>query len=344
MSGKRGWEKGLVLALGLGLLLSGCGGEKTSQPKPSPEVESAPPVVSDAPVDYSKYNTYVDLADEMAAIEEVLAVYFQNVAYEETFSLVEGGDYANIKESVEFFTGMSYTLEKAQDYAKEEPAYPEADAAVLALGDSPAEVMDALEHLGSYMRFDDYVDDNMARAPELHAELWAALETYDAHYREFLAALRALDEQTDEENLEQLRESGQTILYQSQMLLRASDDIQDEVWDQLSAALEETPEGGDFTLPTIDMTALTSLVDQFNTAYNDLTAALGDQTELEKVPAFVGQHGENTVSIYQNRVDGLYVKMGELVQLLRDGADYTEALDAVNEAAGDLIDAYNNVI
>lgn len=340
---KNRWMKLLCLCLAACLLvgvLAGCDGKKdqeSAQPSESAPVESAP-------VDYSKYNAYIDLADEMAEMEEVLNVYFQNVAYEETFLVVEGGDYANIKEAVQFYTGLSYTAEKALEYANEEPAYPEADAAVLALGDSVKEVMDALDHLGSYMRFDEYVDDSMARAPEIHAELWAALQTYDAHYPEFLNALSALDDQTDEENMELLKESGQNILYHSRLFMRAGEAIQNEVWNQLAAAVEDAPETEDLALPAIDMAALAPMVEEFNTAYNDLTAALGDQDELEMVPAFVGDHAENIQSIYKNRVDGLYVKMGELVQAMNEGSEYIQALEDVDGAMSDLISVYNNVI
>lgn len=340
---KNRWMKLLCLGLAACLLvgaLAGCDGKKgqeSAQPSQSAPEESAP-------VDYSKYNAYIDLADDMADIEEVLNVYFQNVAYEETFALAEGGDYANIKEAASDYVSFSYNPRQALKYANEEPAYPEADAAVLALGDSVEQVMDALDHLGSYMRFDEYVDDSMARAPELHAELWAALQTYDAHYPEFLNALSALGDQTDEENLELLKESGQNILYHSRLFLRAGEGIQNEVWNQLAAAAEDAPEAEDLALPAIDMTTLAPLVEQFNTAYHDLTAALGDQDELEMVPKLVGDHGENIQSIYKNRVDALYVKMGELVQAMNEGSEYIQALEDVDGAMSDLISAYNNVI
>lgn len=342
---KNRWMKLLCLCLAACLCvgaLAGCDGKKPAESQDP--VETGPVDATNAPTDYSKYNAYIDLADEMAEIEGILEVYFANVAYQPEFALVEGGDYANLKEAVEFYTGLSYTAEKALDYADDDPSYPDADAAVLALGDSVEKVMDALDHLGSYMRFDDYVDDNLARAAELHTELWNALETYDAHYPEFLNALADLDEQTDAENMEQLKESGQTILYQSQLFLRAAQDIQDGIWDQISAALDEVPEGEDLTLPAIDMTALAPIVEQFNTAYQDLTTAMSSQEEQEKVPAFAGKFAENSLEIYSNRVDGLYVKTGALVQILQEGGDYGEALDDMGEAINDLIGAYNNVI
>lgn len=338
---KNRWIKALALALALTLALTACGGKPGDTKEP---VGTDPVEATDAHIDYSKYNTYIDLADEMSDIEEVLGVYFENVAYQEEFALLEGGDYANIKDAVQFFTGLSYTTQKALDYAKQEPAYPDADAAVLALGDSVNEVMDALEHLGSYMRFDDFEDDDMARAPELHAELWNALQTYDAYYPDFLAALSALDEQTDAENLALLKESGQNILYQSQLLMDAAQDIQGEIWGQLTAAVAATPDGGEVVFPDIDMAPLSPLFDQFNTAYSELTAALDSETEREKVPAFVGKMGDNTVTLYTNKVNSLYVKTGTLAQTLLDGEDYLEALNDMDDAIDGLISAYNNVI
>lgn len=336
----KNWTKALCAALCVCLLLAGCASGK---PQSGPEGEPSPsPAASDAPTDYSKYNTYIDLADEMAAAEEVLNVYFSNVAYQPEFEIMDGGDYTRIKDAVQFYTGMSYTAQKALDYADDAPSYPDADAAVLALGDSVEKVMDALDHLGSYMRFDDYVDDNMARAPELHAELWAALETYDAHYPEFLAALSALDDETDAENLKQLQESGQTILYQSQLYMNAARDLQDEVWDQIAASMDDEPEAEGFMLPAIDLNALAPAAGELDAAYQALTAALADETEVAKV--FGGKTADSAKKLYANKVDGLYVKVGALVQAMQSGQDYGEALDAMGEAVNDMIDAYNNII
>lgn len=336
------WTKALCAALCVCLLLTGCASGKP-QSDPGPDGAPSPsPAQSDAPTDYSKYNAYVDLSDELFGIEEVLNVYFANVAYQPEFELLVGGDYANIKDAVQFYTGMSYAVREALDYADDAPAYPEADAAVLALGDSVEKLMDALDHLGSYMRFDDYVDDDMARAPELHAELWAALETYSVYAPAFMDALAALDRQTEEESLAQLKDSGQTILYQSQMYMNAAQGVQEEIWAQIAASLDDEPEVEGFVLPAIDMTALAPVVEEMDAAYQALAAALADETEVAKV--FDGKQADSAKKLYANKVDGLYVKAGALVQALQSGEDYGEALDAMDEAVSDMINAYNNII
>lgn len=344
--------KVLAAVMALCLLLTACakdyadrvdalkeqlGGENTADPAMT---DAADP--TDPPVDYSKYNTYIDLSDEMGKMEEVLGVYFQNVLYQEEFALAEGGDYAAIKDAVQFYTGLSYTVEKALDYADEEPFYPEADEAVLAMGDSPAQVMDALNHLGSYMRFDDFVDDNMARAPELHAELWAALETYDAYYPAFLSALNDMAEASREDDLNELLEAGEMIRYNTRLMIQTAEDIQDGIWVQLEAAAVEADPDAELELPAIDTAELSPLFAKFQTAYEDLTAALADDAEKEKISAFTKQFGEESLKLYSNKVDALYVKVGTLAQALLDGNDYADAYDEVSEAVSDMINTYNN--
>lgn len=334
------WFRPLCAALCLCLLLVGCDGGKSAD-GPTPTVQPTDAAQPTEPTDYSKYNTYIDLADEMSEMEAVLEVYFDNVVYQEEFALAEGGDYAAIKDAVQFYTGLSYTAEKALDYADEEPSYPELDAAVLALGDSPSRVMDALDHLGSYMRFDDYVDDDMARAPELHAELWKALETYDAYYPQFLSALSDQADQGEEDALNELKEAGETIRYQSRVMIRAAEDIQGAILEQVDAAAEADPEAAQLTLPVIDMTDVSPLFAQFQAAYEALTAALDDEAEVEKV--FSGQMAENAKKLYANKVDALYVQVGGLAQALMEETDYADAFSQAGEAIDDMISAYNSV-
>lgn len=339
------WMKLLCMCLCLALVLTACGGEgpgAVGSAEPSEAAATPSAGADDTPVDYTKYNTYLELADVMAEIEEVLVVYFNNVEYQSGFALVDGGSYANIKEAVEFYTALSYVPQKARGYASQAPAYPEADAAVLALGDSVERVMDALGHLGGYMRFDEYLDDDMARAGELHAELWSALETYDANYPVFLAAVEDLAQAREDDALDELRASGQNILYNSRLMIRISQDIQGEITEQMAAAAGDIGEEDVFTLPTLDMTNLSPMFAQLQTAYEDLTAALESEEEQAKV--FSGKFGDSAVELYTSRVNGLYVDMGRLAKAVMEGNEYGEAYGAVSEAVDDLISAYNSVI
>lgn len=340
---KRFWIKAVTLGL-CAALLSGCsGGGDKSETKTDVSSSVSSASKSEGPVDYNKYNAYLDLADEInSEIEPILAVYFSNVDFAPEFTVT--GDYAAIKDAVQFFTLNTYLVEKALDYIDEEPAYPEADAALKSLGNSPAEVMEALNHLASYMRFDDYEKDSMAKAPELHAELWSALQTYDAHYESFLGAIDTMASQGRDEDRARLLEDGQMILYHSLCMIHTSQDILDNIWDQLEAANAETGPEDPLVLPEIDMTNLSPLFADFQAAYDGLTEAMGNESELEKVSTFSGRVADGAVKLYTNKVDSLYVRMGKLAEAIMGGTDYAEAFDETSEAVSSMIDGYNSII
>ena len=57
----------MALSLGAALLFSGC----TSKEK-EPEATPTPAVESETPKDYSKYNTYLNLVEDIYELEEIL--------------------------------------------------------------------------------------------------------------------------------------------------------------------------------------------------------------------------------------------------------------------------------
>lgn len=353
MNQKKLWTGMICLALSAALLLTGCGSKKDSDKsvgdtsgggnKSDVGSSGSSADKSEGPVDYSKYNSYLDLAEEInGEIEPILAAYFSNVDFSSEFTVT--GDYAAIKEAVEFYTPNTYLVEKALGYLDEEPAYPEADDALQSLGNSPAEVMEALNHLASYMRFDEYEDDNMAKAPELHAELWNALQTYDANYEAFLAAIDTLASQGRDEDRERLLEEGELVLYHSLCMIHSSQDILDEIWGQLEVANTETAPGEEFILPSIDMTNLSPLYNNFQAAYEGLTQALATESEREKIDTFTGRIGDSALELYQNKVNSLYSRMGGLTEAIMEGTDYADAYNNVSDAANSMVDSYNSIL
>ena len=349
MNQKKLWTGMICLALSAALLLTGCGGKGGSDKSGSDtsggggksDVSSSASSEdkSDQPVDYSKYNAYLDLADEIGGeIEPILEVYFSNVSFDPSFTVT--GDYAAIKEAVEFYTPNTYLVEKALDYLAEEPAYPEADAALRDLGDSPVKVMEALNHLGSYMRFDEFEEDNLAKAREIHAELWSALQVYDANYEAFLAAFDILASQGEEDSLNQLLKEEQMILYHSLCLIRTSEDILNDVWSQIDAANT----GEETVLPEIDMTDLSPMFNDFQTAYDGLNQAMETESEREKVSTFTGKIGDSALDLYKNKVNSLYSRMGSLSEAVTGGTEYAEAFNSASEAIDSMIGGYNSIL
>lgn len=335
----------LALGLSASLLLSGCGesggNEPSESPSPSPsesESESVPP--KDAPKDYSKFNAYVDLSEEMSEMLDILDVYFANVEYAPDFALAEGGDYAAIKEAADFYIGITYQVEQALNYADEDPAYARVDAAVRALGDSPVKLMEAIQDLANYTQFNEYEKDGLTKAPEIHAAIWEPFQVFGTYYGEFMSAMGELSDELDQEGIEDLKKNGQMILYHSQLMLRYSEDIMDNVEAQVDAANQDP--NAEFVLPELDTTELSPLFEAFNTAYEDLIAAMDDSTEREKV--FEGPAAEAAMKLYTNKVNALYVSVGALAQALNDGIGYVDAYDKIIDAYSNMIDGYNSII
>ena len=334
----------LALGLSAALLLSGCGGEegeKESDPSPSPsetESESVPP--EDAPKDYSKFNAYLELSEKMSDMMDILDVYFTNVEYAQDFTLMEGGDYTAIKEAADFYIANTYQVEQALDYVDEEPSYSKADAAVRALGDSPVKLMEAIEDLSGYTQFNEYEEDNLARAPEIHAAIWEPLEVFSTYYGEFMEAMDELDSELDGEDLENLKKDGQMILYYSQMMMNRGEDIINEINAQVGAANQDPD--AEFVVPELDQSKLAPLFGAFNTAYEDLIEAMGKEEEQEKV--FSGPVAESAMKLYTSKVNALYSSMGALANAMNEGSDYTDAYESVIDAYNGMIDGYNSII
>ena len=275
-------------------------------------------------------------------IEPALSYYFENVDYAETFAVI--GDYSAIEEGVRFYIATTYTVEEAMKYAKEETDYPKADADMTAMGDSMIQVMEALEDLASYMSFDDFEKDNMAKAPEIHAQLWQALQVYDVYSVNFLDAISEMASATRDDDRASLLKRGELVLYHSLTMIHTSEDILDLIWAQIETANAEIGPEEEMVLPEIDMTQLSPLFDQFQTAYEDLNGALANEEERSKISTFTGVVGDNALKLYNNKVESLLSWVNRLKNDLTEGADYAEDFNKVSEAIGSMIDGYNSII
>ncbi len=284
------------------------------------------------------------MAEELDTLEEAVNAYFQVVDYSETFTVMDGANYADIKEGLQFYTSNTYPVEEALEYADEEPAYESVDAAVRALGDSPVQVMEAMDDIAGYVRFHDYEDDNLAKAPELHAALWKALEVYDTYYNDFINAISDMVAEGQEEDEAQLLEDGELVLYNSTCMINASKAILSELDEQVYAAYMEAMMAGaeTFDYPAIDMTALTDQFTKLQTSYDGFNEAMASDEEKEKV--FSGKQAESAIKLYTTKVESLYSYMTSLSKALTEGADYSEVWSSADEALSSMVSAYNSVI
>lgn len=345
---KKYWKMVVAWSLSAALLLSGCGGkggEDKSGGGSKSDTSSSGSSASGSSTekDYSKYNAYLGITDIISDdIEPALAAYFENVDYTEEFTVI--GDYGAIEEGVRFYIANTYTVEQAMEYAKKEPAYPKADAALTAMGDSMIQVMEALEDLASYMSFEEFEKDNMAKAPEIHAQLWKALQVYDTYYMNFMEAMSEMAAATRDDDRAELLEDGEMVLYHSLTMIHTSEDILDVIWAQVEAANAESAPEDELILPEIDMTELTPLFSQFQSAYEDLNGALANEEERSKISSFTGAIGDSALKLYNNKVESLVSWVNKLQNDLTEGADYVEDFNKLNEAISSMIDGYNSII
>lgn len=337
--------KNLTRAVALSLaalMLAGCSGggdEAEATPTPSAEVQE-----SQGPKDYSKYNAYLDLADELNDAEDVLSTYFSCVNYTEEFSLVEGASYADLKEGFDFYIPNTYVVTDALSYVEEEPAYPGVDASLRALGESPAQVMEALQDIANYLQFNDFEDDGLAKAPELHAALWSALKIYDSYYEQFFLAIDEMVEEGRGEDEAELLAEGQMILYHSTCMIYASQDALDEIDAQITDAYMAAVEAGtqeSFDYPAIDMTAMAPHFTKCREGYEGYQQDLTSDEEKGKV--FTGKVADSSEQFFTTRVEALQSAMNALETVLTEGGDYVDAYNNVLDASNNLVDSYNSI-
>jgi len=335
--------KNLTRAIALSLaalMLAGCsGGGEGAEATPTPEVEE-----SQGPKDYSKYNAYLDLADELSDAEDVLSAYFACVNYTEEFSLVEGASYGDLKEAFDFYIPNTHTVTEALSYVEEEPAYPGVDASLRALGESPSQVMEALQDIANYLQFNDFEDDNLAKAPELHAALWSALKIYDSYFEQFFLAIDEMVEEGRGEDEAELLAEGQMILYHSTCMIYASQDALDEIDAQISEAYMAAVEAGtadSFDYPAIDMTTMTPHFDKCREGFEGYQQDLTSDEEKGKV--FIGATAEASEQFFTTKAKALQAAMDNLETVLTQGADYVDAYNNVLDASNDLVDRYNAI-
>ena len=293
----------VVLCLSL-LVTAGCSGgtDAKSTAADSTAAENTPassaastPEETTQTVDYTKYNSYIDLVSDIYDTEDLLYVYFAVVANQPEFALNEGMDYSMLEDTFAYLSLSTTSMSDAVYYMDSEPAYPEADALLAKLEEPYKNLVDALNELSDYMSFVQYQDDNMAQAPQIHEQIYSAVAEYDQYVWDFIEQINILDESTEQDELNRLKEEGHNIAYYSRMIANTSLEIQDEIWSQLELAE---------TLPVLDMTNLNTLYTQYKENYEALVAALDDPEQREKVSSWADDAGfaEITLPRYQNAI------------------------------------------
>lgn len=336
----------------LALLLSGCSfgqtstdsdtdGASTSDDAATTDTTDAADTAeeeadADLPVDYSKYNAYLEVLNSVYEMDDMLTGYFTVVQYQPEFALVDGAEYSMLNDVFDYYTFSSYIMTDALRYCDEDPDYPEQDELLKQLEEPFNTMGEILSDLSWYISYQQYGGDDLTEAAELHTQLYEAVGAFDEVALPFMEAMNALDEATEADELERLQSEGWDIAYYSRIMVSVSNDIDTEIWEQLS-----TVETG--TLPPLDMTNLETLYTEHQEAYAGLTEALADPESVQIVwPDSVTADAE--VELFTTAANNVNTSLESFMTAARNQEDYSESYDAYFTACSKLIDLYNSMI
>ncbi|NCE63824.1 DUF3829 domain-containing protein [Pseudoflavonifractor sp. 524-17] len=334
-------KKAAIFSLVFCLLLSACGGgDKEPAATPTPAPTATPEPTGSQTTDYTKYNTYIDLLDTVYQVDDFLTAYFEQVETQEEFALTEGGDYSLIGDEL----GLVYTKDimlfnNLDGVEKLSPSYPGVDEAYVGMIDSIKILVDVMEDMSSYLAFDSFEEDGYAKAKEFHASIWDALDAYDQWAGQFANGMDELNKSTRGDDLANLEQSGEVIMFHSASIIYTAQDIEDLFWDQI---------GEDGAATGLDTTGLDELVAELKNHLTALRAAMEDPEERDKIYLFWKSQEANSpfdyVDIYSDDLNGLETALDALVEQAAAGGDLLEPLYDFNEAVSELIDSYNNYL
>ena len=324
-----------ALLLTAGLLLSGCTGgtpaaDNSASPLPAESVSSTPTESTD----FRKYNAYSDVMSDIYEMDGMLAAYFTVVQDQPEFALVEGMDYSMLEDVFYNYIPLSIIMNTALDYSDEEPVYPEQDALLLELEQPYSDMCDALGELSDYLSFDRYVDDNMAQAAQLHAQIYEAVGPFDQAAWPFVESMQVLDQETEQLELDRLEAEGMNIALYSRMITNICGEMDADVWAQVENAE---------SLPALDMTNLESLYTQYQEAYANLTAAMEDPEQVEKVYSWSSDEywSDTYRDNFTTAIADVNTAIAAFMEEARSQADYSQSYEQFYTAVSELIDQYN---
>lgn len=325
----------------LALLLPGCtggqdsSGDSTADPTTTSS-DADQTEESSQPVDYTKYNAYLDVVESLSEMEGLLSSYFTVVQNQPEFALIDGMDYGMLADAFDFYLFDAGSMEIALGYCDADPDYPEQDELLTALNEPYMTMGGVLQDITGYMQFDDYLEDNLAQAAQLHTQLYAALTAFDEAALPFEEAMDALDQETEQQELDRLKSEGYDIAYYSMILFNVAEKIDTEIWEQISQTQSET-------LPVLDMTNLETLYTEHQEAFAGLTTALADADQVATQWPEEGLR-DSLQSYYAQLANNADVALTNFMTAARSQGDYSESYDSYFSSISRLIDQYNNSI
>ncbi len=280
-----------------------------------------------------KYNTYVELNNQMIELCDSIYNYYLVVAEQEEFSLIQDSEYT-------YGYGTHYSdedvLADALELSKMEPSFGEADQLVQNLYESTNALMETFDTICSsgYGAGPSYSDNQYANAKEWHNVIYTNVPVYESLCYDYFDAITALANQRAEEDRAQMLEEGRLIIYNASTAIELGRQILREVYSQ---------EVTDANLTDLDLTNIKELYQQLQDTIADFDAAAADNDQMIKE------------SLSNSRpFDGLFDRLSDsvdrMIQMVESGRGIDDPGSAslgsvlfIEECLSDCIDRYNSV-
>lgn len=336
----------LLLALAMVFSLAGCDDGPGTGRLPSPsDAPTAAPTATPEPTmspeeleaaDIDKYNSYINVNNFMVdRLELVINSYFDRVVFQEEFALVNTDYWCNS-------LGSSYMddLDEAHEYALLDPKFEGLDATFEAMYPTLKEMMGAFDEVYEYSDLESFLDDDYAKAKELHAVIWRTYNEYVDLSDAFMAELDVMAEVRREESLQTYLDNDMPVHYSLLTMLMSAQDFQQNIFDQ---------EGTDETLTELDLEQLQPLYDDFVAKVTDCMSYISDDDAIEKEGWYSGAFTMLEMNLKDAKVGATRlmqrIKDQEALQSYETSmASFHEGtISYFNEKLGSLIDSYNNL-
>lgn len=285
-----------------------------------------------------KFNAYINVNNFMVdRLDLVINSYFNHVAYQEEFEVLGGDYWCN-----SLLSSNKEELEEAHQLAVKEPSFGPLDEAFEAMYPDLKAMMDALDEVYEYTDTKSYLDDDYAKAKELHAVIFSSYTKYEELGSKFMVELDIVANQRKQDDLKRLQEEGFYARYSAIKLLTTAQEIQSAIYEQ--GVYDEN-------LLDLDIAAIDPLYQQLLKDIDECNKYMSDADQLAK-EGFVTT-GVST-RFFLDAMKEMKVALTETIQRVKEGKPLQSyeintsfsasgSISNYDAKLGDLIDQYNNL-
>ncbi|UQZ90164.1 hypothetical protein C4J81_13530 [Deltaproteobacteria bacterium Smac51] len=217
----------LVCAATLALFLGGCSGDDKGNEAASGggAADKNAPAIDET----DKWNAYVSLSNELHKdFLEAYNAYLEAFGSDETFRIPDdekgqklAGEFRRVASHV---SNMKKPLEEVARVSTAEPQN-DLDKAATALEASLSPMLEAMLTMREYLQNKEYIDDNYAKAAELHKTFMTNSAGFEAALPPFTDQIDAMEPVMREKSMKEMREQGQKIRPEMLSVLMAGEKI-----------------------------------------------------------------------------------------------------------------------